>query len=262
MSLRSALGATIPGRTLRALAWNLESRVWNRSTHSSQSREQLVRFRGRHEGERCFILGNGPSLARTDLTRLRGEKTFGLNRCYLLFPKLGFPTSFVVVINKLVIDQCAAEFRELSVPTFVSWQGRRVLPVSEERSFFRTHWESVGFSERPEEYLYEGATVTFAAMQLAFFMGFSTVILLGVDHSFATKGPAHRAVVSKGDDPNHFDPGYFGKGFRWQLPDLETSERAYSLARDRFATAGRSILDATLGGKLEVFPKVDYETLF
>jgi len=88
------------------------------------------------------------------------------------------------------------------------------------------------------------------------------VILIGVDHNFQTKGKPNETVVSEGDDPNHFNPGYFGKGFRWQLPDLETSERAYTMAREAYQKAGREILDATIGGKLQVFPKVAYDSLF
>jgi hypothetical protein len=86
--------------------------------------------------------------------------------------------------------------------------------------------------------------------------------LIGVDHNFVTQGTPNATVVSAGDDPNHFSPGYFGKGFRWQLPDLEGSERAYRLARDAYAQAGRRMLDATVGGKLTIFPKVDYRALF
>ena len=65
-----------------------------------------------------------------------------------------------------------------------------------------------------------------------------------------------------GDEPNHFNPNYFGTGFRWQLPDLETSELAYRLAKYHFERDGREILDATVDGKLEVFRKVDYQSLF
>ncbi len=93
-------------------------------------------------------------------------------------------------------------------------------------------------------------------------MGFEEVILIGVDHSFASKGRPNETVVSAGDDPNHFSPNYFDRGFRWQLPDLEASERAYRMAKEAYERHGRRILDATLGGKLEVFPKVAYESLF
>ena len=88
------------------------------------------------------------------------------------------------------------------------------------------------------------------------------MILIGVDHSFATKGAPNTTVQSEGDYPNHFSASYFGKGFRWQLPDLETSELGYRLARKAFEEDGRKILDATVGGKLEIFEKVDYQSLF
>ena len=60
----------------------------------------------------------------------------------------------------------------------------------------------------------------------------------------------------------HVSPNYFGKGVRWQLPDLDTSEIGYALARDAYQKAGREVLDATVGGKLTIFPKVDYNSLF
>jgi hypothetical protein len=104
-----------------------------------------------------------------------------------------------------------------------------------------------------------GATVTYVALQLAFYMGFKTVILVGVDHSFSSKGVPH-AVVEGGDsDSNHFHPKYFADGTRWQLPDLQTSEYAYRLAKEAYESAGRRILDATIGGKLTVFPKVEFD---
>jgi hypothetical protein len=90
-------------------------------------------------------------------------------------------------------------------------------------------------------------------------MGFKLVILVGVDHRFSTEGPAHKLVKSDGPDPNHFDPNYFGRGFNWQLPDLETSEMAYAMARDAFERDGREVLDATVDGALTIFPKTSLE---
>jgi hypothetical protein len=106
--------------------------------------------------------------------------------------------------------------------------------------------------------------VTNVALQLAFYMGFEQAILIGVDHSYreSAKGDPNQTIVSQGDDPDHFNAEYFGKGFRWQLPDLETSELGYTLARQAYAAAGRQVLDATIGGKLDIFPKADYDTLF
>ena len=93
-------------------------------------------------------------------------------------------------------------------------------------------------------------------------MGFSQVILIGVDHSYQFTGTPHAQATSSGDDPNHFAGNYFGKGFRWHLPDLEGSELSYRVANFMFKQRGREILDATIGGKLEVFRKVEYASLF
>ena len=87
-------------------------------------------------------------------------------------------------------------------------------------------------------------------------------ILIGVDHNYSAQGKPNTTVISQGDDPDHFDANYFGKGFRWQLPDLETSERAYKMSRQAYERAGRQVLDATVGGKLTIFPKVEYNALF
>ncbi len=223
---------------------------------------RLAAIRNKHQGERCFIIGNGPSLKQTDLQKLRSEYTLGMNRIYLAFPELGFSTSYYLSINDLVVEQCAADIQALPAPKFVSWRARRWLKPADDLYFLYTTYTGVKFAKNAAGRLWEGATVTYTALQVAFHLGFSQVILIGVDHNFATKGKPNTTIVSQGDDPNHFHPGYFGKGFRWQLPDLETSEQAYRLARQVYEQAGREVMDATVGGKLQVFPKVDYESLF
>ena len=55
-----------------------------------ESMARLAALKDIHKGERAFIIGNGPSLKQTDLGKLKGEFTFGLNRIYLMFPELGF----------------------------------------------------------------------------------------------------------------------------------------------------------------------------
>jgi len=104
--------------------------------------------------------------------------------------------------------------------------------------------------------VFDGFTVTFVALQLAFHIGFREVALIGCDHDYATKGPANKTVISGENDPNHFDPKYFAGGVKWQLPDLLNSELYYTLARDVYQQADRKIYNATEGGKLEVFQRV------
>jgi hypothetical protein len=249
------------GRRLSSVKQGLLYRI---SPLGRASRGQLAVLKDSHRGERCFIIGNGPSLRQTDLSRLRGEATFGLNRIYLLFPELGFPTTYLVTVNWLVLEQCADEILAQPTTKFLPWRFRRNLdPQRLSRTIFlQTDGSGPAFSRDARRPLWPGATVTYMAMQLAYHMGYQKVILIGVDHSFSTQGKPHEAVVSQGDDPNHFSPNYFGKGFRWQLPDIETSEQAYTLARRAFEADGREIVDATVGGKLTVFPKVNYPELF
>ncbi len=231
-----------------------------------ESIQRLAVLKDIHKGKRCFIIGNGPSLKNTDVSMLKDEYTFGMNRIYLAFPDWGFKTSYLVSVNDLVNEQCYQDFQALDIPKFFSWRSRNLLypqgQPDKYTHFLFTTYTGPKFAQDATGRLWEGATVTYACLQLAFHMGFDEVILIGVDHSFASKGKPNTTVVSDGDDPNHFDPGYFGRGFRWQLPDLDTSEQGYWMARSAFESAGRTVLDATIGGQLTVFPKVDYDSLF
>jgi len=223
---------------------------------------KLSELRDIHRGQRAFIIGNGPSLKQTNLELLKNEYTFGMNRIYLLFPKLGFTTSYYLSVNSLVIEQCSQDIRELPVLKFLSWRSRHLIQPTDDMIFLHTTYTGPTFARDARRRMWEGATVTYVALQLAYFMGFEQVILIGVDHSFSTKGKPNTTIVSQTDDPDHFDGQYFGKGFRWQLPDLETSELAYQMAREAYSQAGREVLDATINGKLTIFPKVKYDTLF
>jgi hypothetical protein len=222
----------------------------------------LRALKDRHRGQRCFIIGNGPSLNRMDLSPLRDEVTFGLNRIYLMFPSLGFSTTYYLAVNKLVIEQCGDEILS-RVPglKFISYDARRWIGPASNLLYLYSRAEPHFFANVSKG-IWQGATVTYSALQVAFFLGFQQVILIGVDHSYESKGQPHSTVVSSGTDPDHFDPHYFGAGFRWQLPDLELSEQAYRLARQAYERAGREILDATVDGKLTVFRKVEFTSLF
>jgi hypothetical protein len=205
------------------------------------------------------IIGNGPSLNDTDLSLLGGELTFGLNRFYLATDDLGWSPTFLVCINELVIQQVHAELAAVPARKFLRW-GTRGLFAEDHATAFLHSRMTPSFSTDVRRGVWEGSTVTYVAMQLAYHMGFSSVVLVGVDHSFGTKGPAHQTVESQGDDTDHFHPRYFGRGFRWQLPDLQGSEVAYRTALQAYEAGGRSLIDATVGGRLDIFPKLELAT--
>ncbi len=271
MSIRQSLKRITP-----APVWGMGSDAYwwwrNRGRHRlariydhrwSESVLKLKKLENTYAGRRCFIIGNGPSLRQTDLSLLKEEYTFGLNRIYLLFPELGFSTSCLLAVNDMVIEQCAAEIQNLILPKFITWRARYWFHPDPNITYLDTDFTGEeGFSPGLTGRIFEGFTVTNVALQLAYHMGFTEVILIGVDHNYVTQGAANQAVVSQGDDPNHFASNYFGKGFKWQLPDLAGSERGYTRAGEVYTRNGRRIVDATVGGKLTIFPKVDYLSLF
>jgi hypothetical protein len=184
-----------------------------------------------------------------------------LNRGYLLFDRIGEPTTFLVAVNRHVVEQFGHQFVQTPSAKFVAWRSRHFVPDRDDVILIprsRSHTFSTDVSEQGA---WEGATVTYVALQLAFHLGFQEVIMVGVDHSFSAQGAPNTLVTSTSQDPDHFDPNYFGPGVRWELPDLEMSETAYRIARDHFAMHGRSVVDATVGGKLQVFPKVSFDAV-
>ena len=90
--------------------------------------------------------------------------------------------------------------------------------------------------------------------------------MIGFDHNY--KEPGKNDIVKDGYvfsntvDANHFSSAYVGKGTRWHLPFLERMEVGFQSARIAFEKSDRKVLNATKGGRLEVFERVDYESLF
>lgn len=219
----------------------------------------LEPFRNIHQGQDCFIIGNGPSLNKMDLTKLNAYHSFGMNKIFLIFDRQPLQLSYHVAINALVIKQSKDVLSSLNCPSFISLDGilknniraKNVYPLGDfpqETLFFKDITQGI----KP------GYTVTYVAMQLAYFMGFKRVFLVGVDHSFAQKGKANEKQIMQGDDQNHFDPNYF-KGQAWHLADLENSEVYYTIAKYFYESDGRKIYDATVDGKLDIFEKVTFE---
>jgi hypothetical protein len=129
--------------------------------------------------------------------------------------------------------------------------------------FVRRYEPYPQFSGDASERIYWGSTVTYLSMQLAYYMGCDPVYLIGVDFNYVLPDYANGQanITSREDDVNHFHPAYFGKGKRWHDPRLDKVEPSYREARRFFEAHGRTVQNATVGGKLEVFPRVDYTRL-
>lgn len=219
---------------------------------------KLRKFKDLHKGQDCFIIGNGPSLNKMDLAPLADYHTFGLNKIFLIFEKVDLNLSYLASVNPFVIEQAHKEFEEIYCPVFLSHTASAGV-VKNKSHIHRLHTLNLwSFYEDITQPICEGGTVTYVAMQIAYYMGFERVFLIGVDHSFKQKGNPNETQTYEGDDENHFHPDYF-KGQKWQLADIEGSEVSYHLAKYHFRKDNRQIIDATVGGKLEIFPKIEYE---
>jgi len=218
-------------------------------------------LKNRHQGEDCFILGNGPSLLETDLGLLRDFHVFGLNKIHLLFDKTKLHIDYHVAINRLVLEQSHEIFSQQSYMSFLCYNAacELGLPSSDNRQLIYTT-PGHAFSRDACSGISGGSTVTYVALQIAYYMGFQNVFLIGVDHRFKVEGNPHETQTMGGVDVNHFDPNYFAN-MKWNLPDLEGSELSYQQTKIAFENSfpQRSVFDATFNGALQVFPKISYE---
>lgn len=226
-------------------------------------RNKLLKYHNKHTGERCFLIANGPSLAHMDLNWLKNEFTIGMNRIYLIYNKLGFKPTYHFVINDLVLEQFAEELSNVPSIKFFNWSKLNLFSGTENMNFVRL---KIGFNDKfstePSQGIWSGGTVTYAALQMIYYMGFTEVYIIGLDHNFNEQGrPNKTEIRTQEKDESHFHPNYFPKGIKWQLPDLYRSELAYAIARENFEKEGRIILDATENGKCEVFDKISFDEL-
>ena len=233
----------------RRLKWDMNPQSW-------RSRRVLQSWKDRFTGKKAIILCNGPSLLKVDFDLLDHSDVFcfGLNKVNLLFDKTHFRPSCVVAVNPFVIEQNAAFYNETDLPLFLDTHAVGLVAGRENVAFMHSNVFPI-FSRDCSLSVFQGYTVTFVALQLAFHMGFREVALVGADHNFATKGAANKTVVSGAKDESHFDPNYFAGGVKWQLPDLFQSEVAYTMARDMYDAVGGRVVNATEGGNLEVFDR-------
>ncbi len=229
---------------------------------SKNNKRLLMKYKDRHKGERCFIIANGPSLARTDLSLLKGEYVIGMNRGYLLKEQRGVSLTYLVVMDILcAINPFITELIADDTIQFSNWNARK-LYNGKHKTIFLIQRHKVQFSKNLINGIWGGHSVTFACIQLAYFMGFDTVILIGKDHNYKKKGIPGEELLIFGDESNHGIDNYYSKNMIWKLPDYKGEELAYQLALEAYDKDGRRIYDATNGGELTVFEKIEYLTLF
>lgn len=218
-------------------------------------------FRNLHVGQRCVIVCNGPSLNAMDMGFLRAEVVLGMNKIHLGLGRFGFYPRYLAVVNALVAEQSRAELAAMSCIKFVGARAAGQMPQDAFTYHLPLLEPPTVFSPDIAKGVREGGTVTHVALQIAYYMGFASVVIIGMDHRYDFAGKPHQVRHHDGPDLNHFSPEYFA-GKDWMNPDLARSETSYTAARRVFEAAGRQIIDATVDGACTVFAKQDYRAVF
>ena len=194
----------------------------------------ITDYKDTYRNGTCVIVGNGPSLNTVPLDFLYQYPTYGQNKIYMLE---GFtPTFYVCTDPSGVIDRDTVN--EMQTIRFT----RRGTGFKYTNEFVTTNRRY--FSTRPDIEVYEGYCVTFISLQLAYYMGFSTVLLVGVDARYV-----------EGEE-NHFAEGY-GDPIQWDDASMDKGriaiDQSMAFARNAFEKDGRKIINLTEGTALKVF---------
>lgn len=244
----------------------------------------LKKLKGKHkDAKRVFVICNGPSLNKIDLNKLKDEVTIGANALYLNFDNMGFKPTYYIVEDNLVGEDRGNRINEISNTTKLIAQRLAYCIKRNDNTLFLNHSPDVdpwlhmrqreklelGFTRDASIATFSGNTVTYTMLQIAWHIGAREVYIIGADHNYQVpekyknkKQDENFIIDSPDNDPNHFHPDYFGKGYRWHNPKLHLLEKSYKNAKRFFEFNGGMIFNATKGGHLEIFPRVDYEDLF
>lgn len=209
-----------PVRQLRPLAGVLQDQAW--------------------AGERCFILGGGPSLRGFDFAQLAGEKVIGINRAFQFWPEaqinFAMDVDFHGWVRRSHLAAAWAEFKGLKV-----WLDMVGYPFSEEILTVNSLGEQ-GIPTSLVDGIYHGANSGYGAIQLALLLGAAPIYLLGYDMQFDA-GRAHFY------DGPAAPPERVYKGF---IPALDALAREIETGR---------VINLNPGSALQGFPKAAPETV-
>lgn len=223
--------------------------------------EALSRLKAGRIHDTCIVVGNGPSLALSNLEFLDRADVFISNYAYR-HPRLGGSAKYLTVVNPLVAEQDCERINLYRGPAhkiFPYWLGY-CLREEAGAIFVRAVGGEPRFSADPQSGFCWSSTVSLFNLELAYWLGYRRALLIGFDHSYVQPRGAMEGdvILQEDDDPNHFDVGYF-RGKRWHAADLVNMEIALSAARGAWEADGRAILNCTAGGLLDVFPRSTLE---
>ena len=231
-----------------------------------QYREKLRRLKNIKEGESCFIIGNGPSLRPEDLETLyaKGVDSFASNKIYKAFDSTNWRPTYFSVVDWKGIDEQSADNMKVPYLFFSDYYWRKHSVTNPNAYVFYGNrpldgkLSSYKFSEDIAEQIYMKGSVTYTNFQLAVYLGYKHIYLLGMDNSYAYVMNADGKTVKSGEtDNSHF---YKDDNPSHIYSEKEAMDNCFVAAKQYADSHGIEIINATRGGKLELFPRVDFES--
>ena len=225
-------------------------------------KNRIKSFHNIYEGKRCFVIGNGPSLTVEDLEMIRSNNdiSFASNLVFKCFEDTEWRPDFYCVQDFNLIRENLDSFEKIYneykcgfYPINLRRDYKKSFLRKKNNYFFEIrdlYWENdkPQFSFDISNCSYEGFTVTYFMIQLALYMGFKEIYLLGIDHSYGKNNDAYSDILK---DAKTYNP-----------PRLDRTTQAYEYADEMVKSVGAKVFNATRGGYLEAFERVNFDSLF
>ena len=231
---------------------------------------EIMQLRGRHLGQRAFIIANGPSLQIADLNRLQREITFASNKIYLAFDRTDWRPCYFTVVDVLIAEQVRDTVAGIKLSKIFPNSVKECFSSATDTLWLRDlrqpNLNNFLFSTNLLRGIYGGWTVVYAQLQLAFWMGIREVFLVGLDFSYSNAQPTSEVckdglVVEWKGQANHFDPRYHPPGSKSTVFQPAMQYKAFLSAKNIFNNAGGKIWNASRSTKLDIFPLIDFDQI-
>ncbi len=242
---------------------------------NSRYGKNLKKFKNTHNGECCFLIGNGPSLNGADLTKLKQNNifTFAANRVFNIFSDTDWKPDVYVCEDEFILAEIYDSLGkyilgEVFVPIFAKWY--KNIKV-EGANYYLQHFNkderlATGrpdfFSDNIADHICARSSVLLTCAQIAMYMGFDELYLIGVDHSYSHMFDKDGNLIVDESVKDHFGNQKNGTSETKGIFNVDATTRGFMDLKEYADLHNVKVFNATRGGKLEVFPRVDFDSLF
>jgi hypothetical protein len=232
----------------------------------SKNNYRILNLRNKFNGKRCFIIGNGPSLNPEDLEKLKGEITFASNKIYKIFNQTTWRPTFYMVVDSVVLEENVSDINLVEAKKKFTLNCYKHLFNAD--IYFNNNLNKNRrgtFSTNIMESLYSSGTVSYHMLQIAHYMGFSEVYLIGHDYNF--KGAISKTkdlsfLNEKENSQIYFSENYIRADEKKAGQAPEEMYDGMEKAKLVYKNSGKKVFNATRVTYLDVFEIKNFDELF